>query len=402
MQVALVPIERIYESPLPVLKPTNPASEVDFESIALEELEFSRSRTLNSLVSSVRHFLKRTSISRRHHAVVWLRLQHTDDLQGDGDTGLHVEWSRVLCLSTFKAGAWRLFFLNARSCDIDKKGPVFRVRKQLNVDEEGTALWRFRHAHHHSTLLDQFRYHMDDFLRFWRHLVHYLGRHELRNYHLRLVQPRGQFEVQIFVKRDQSETTLRQRTACLSCPVSDDTGSSDSDIETQRALTQAVHWADTPLSRTWIDAKLRPSFVVTPKRHVERLDELTNEETLDMLCAIVAIICFDNDEAAFAAVTDSGDLTLVSASNELRQRFRSVVINQGSCRNLAHLHAKIRFRTKDWQRRIDDWSGKPEGEKVGKLRRIASLVTKKEVLHGFVGGRLSSSVQGQAPRGPSF
>jgi diadenosine tetraphosphate (Ap4A) HIT family hydrolase len=70
-------------------------------------------------------------------------------------------------------------------------------------------------------------------------------------------------------------------------------------------------------TNVWIDAKGRRALIFTPKRHVERVSELSPEEWVDLLGLV----------ARFATGATRA------------------VINHGSLQNHAHLHLKLFFRS---------------------------------------------------------
>lgn len=71
--------------------------------------------------------------------------------------------------------------------------------------------------------------------------------------------------------------------------------------------------------RVWIDKRLRPMFVVTPRAHVERLSAL--------------------DDAALCALFHDARATLQRECGT--PRCDALRLNLGDFRNVAHLHLKV-------------------------------------------------------------
>lgn len=97
--------------------------------------------------------------------------------------------------------------------------------------------------------------------------------------------------------------------------------------------------------RIWLDAKGRPMVVVTPKRHVDRLAQLSGEE----LCCLW--------RSALWATTQELGLP----------DFQSMIVNHGDNRNHAHLHLKVRIQERLWRGAQQGWSA----ERRAKLEVLA-------------------------------
>ncbi|KAH3765166.1 hypothetical protein Pelo_2998 [Pelomyxa schiedti] len=99
---------------------------------------------------------------------------------------------------------------------------------------------------------------------------------------------------------------------CISCVT-------EGNVVSQNALI-----LETEFSRCWIDAQGRPKIIITPKRHLGSIHELTEPEAIDMFAA-VQTVC--------------GSFHM--------EKLHSIVINNGNYRNHEHLHAKVNM--KDFQ-----------------------------------------------------
>nr|ADE76392.1 unknown [Picea sitchensis] len=77
-------------------------------------------------------------------------------------------------------------------------------------------------------------------------------------------------------------------------------------------------FSDQPYVQCCLDAKARPGFIVTPLRHVDRMSELDDEEMYYLWWVGVQAL-----------------------RNEGFSMFKSMILNHGCYRNVAHLHLKI-------------------------------------------------------------
>ena len=83
-----------------------------------------------------------------------------------------------------------------------------------------------------------------------------------------------------------------------------------------------------------MDAKWRPSFVITPKRHIELLEELTDDELHQLWLDCVEIL--EKETAAAAAYMPAPAPFEEGKQQQGRPRIRweELVINQRNYRNL--------------------------------------------------------------------
>ena len=80
---------------------------------------------------------------------------------------------------------------------------------------------------------------------------------------------------------------------------------------------------DTALARVWLDAQARPLMIVTPRRHVNGMDEMDSAEI----------------GALWAGV--GATLALEWRDKEFPPSFSEVVLNVGRFRNIEHAHVKV-------------------------------------------------------------
>lgn len=104
---------------------------------------------------------------------------------------------------------------------------------------------------------------------------------------------------------------------CISCDINN-------------ALSQAALVKENPTTRIWLDAQLREMLVVTPRNHIERLSEMTDEEMTEFWHDTQTIL------------------------EEEGCRWRTMIINHGKYRNHSHLHMKINIEKEDWAQCIEN------------------------------------------------
>jgi diadenosine tetraphosphate (Ap4A) HIT family hydrolase len=103
--------------------------------------------------------------------------------------------------------------------------------------------------------------------------------------------------------------------------------------------------------RYWHDAKGRALFVVTPKRHVHNLKELSKEEIYQLWSGSVQIL------------TDMGC--------DAKEDLRDMILNAGVDRNHEHLHLKVRVTGRGFERARRKWSER-RNRMVDKLKTFAN------------------------------
>lgn len=112
-------------------------------------------------------------------------------------------------------------------------------------------------------------------------------------------------------------------------------------------------FSDQPYVQCCLDAKARPGFIVTPLRHVDRMSELDDEEMYYLW--LVGVRALRNDGLSM---------------------FKSMILNHGCYRNVAHLHLKIWVDPQLHSAARERWS---EAKKMlwGRLECLATLLYEK-------------------------
>ncbi|KAJ3094624.1 hypothetical protein HDU97_007862 [Phlyctochytrium planicorne] len=93
---------------------------------------------------------------------------------------------------------------------------------------------------------------------------------------------------------------------------------------------------DESLCRIWLDAQARGMIVVTPKRHVGGLDEMTEDEIFDLWKTV-------------------GEVTTMWLDQSSPASFKRIVLNAGTFRNIAHAHVKVYMFAEDFSNRLSRW-----------------------------------------------
>ncbi|KAI8832004.1 hypothetical protein BC829DRAFT_101380 [Chytridium lagenaria] len=91
-------------------------------------------------------------------------------------------------------------------------------------------------------------------------------------------------------------------------------------------------------ARSWMDAQARPMVVVTPRRHVGGMDEMTDEEIVGLWGMVGEVV----------------GLWVESPASQV-SRFKRIVLNAGTFRNIEHAHVKVYFETMDFISRMSSW-----------------------------------------------
>lgn len=136
------------------------------------------------------------------------------------------------------------------------------------------------------------------------------------DFHMRL-RPFHRQGLTIYVQYDNDDerSDPPQTSLCISCDMNN-------------PLSKSSLLEEHSTTRIWLDGQLRNKLIVTPRRHIEKLSEMTQEEMLD-----------------FWRVTQ--------VFLEQRQcPWQSMILNHGNYRKHAHLHMKINIKPEYWNRSI--------------------------------------------------
>ncbi|RIA84541.1 hypothetical protein C1645_412132 [Glomus cerebriforme] len=141
-----------------------------------------------------------------------------------------------------------------------------------------------------------------------------------------------------YVKIIQSDPTRhppRKTVNCISCDTESETNKiSKLPYPTTTREEVSIH------HNLWVDAKARSMFIITPKRHVERLSECNDQEIFSMFLLATQIIEQE---------------TRLSNANWNGIRFLRMTLNHGNARNVEHLHLKIKISNKDFNHFQNCW-----------------------------------------------
>jgi diadenosine tetraphosphate (Ap4A) HIT family hydrolase len=107
-------------------------------------------------------------------------------------------------------------------------------------------------------------------------------------------------------------------------------------------LSQLSLIKQNPTTCIWLDAQVRNNLIVTPRRHIERLSEMTEEE----------MVQFWSD--AYVVLEEEGC------------EWQSMVLNHGKYRKHFHLRMKITIEQNQWNQFIK----KKYGEKIQQMRHL--------------------------------
>ncbi|CAG8553309.1 5792_t:CDS:1 [Funneliformis caledonium] len=119
-----------------------------------------------------------------------------------------------------------------------------------------------------------------------------------------------------------------KRHNCLSCDKESETY-----IFSSLAYPSSTREEVSICHNSWFDAKARSMFIITPKRHVERLSDCNDQEIFSMFLLAVQII---EQETRLSNAPWNGI------------RFAGMTLNHGNARNIEHLHLKIKINNRDF------------------------------------------------------
>ncbi len=130
------------------------------------------------------------------------------------------------------------------------------------------------------------------------------------------------------IQSDPTRSPPSKRQNCISC----DTESETNKIS-RLAYPSTTREEVSICHNLWLDAKARSMFIITPKRHVERLSDCNDHEIFSMFLLAVQVI---EQETRLSNAYWNGI------------RFIGMILNHGNSRNLEHLHLKIRIKGSDF------------------------------------------------------
>ncbi|KNC54362.1 uncharacterized protein AMSG_10355 [Thecamonas trahens ATCC 50062] len=109
----------------------------------------------------------------------------------------------------------------------------------------------------------------------------------------------------------------------------------------------------------WLDAKGRPMWVVTPRRHVDALSECTAAEKMAIF--------------QLAATGLGASVAAAMAKEPAGFRFSTLKLNHGTYRNWEHLHLKISLHGSNWRQVAEAVAASLPGERTDLLDRLDTL-----------------------------
>ncbi|UJR23599.1 hypothetical protein I4U23_026588 [Adineta vaga] len=189
--------------------------------------------------------------------------------------------------------------------------------------------------------------------------------YNLINFHLKIQHHRtktNQFNVFVFYGDDQVEHEPEPVSICSSCDIGHE-------LSRTTLLSEQKH------TYAWLDFRNRSKLILTPKRHVERLSELND----------------DNDEME-AFWRDTVEVIDRECDQISELNYPLLAINHGTFRKHAHMHLKIDLTKEIWETKIVP-RHRDRIERLGQLLKQTELVKdcftqqhlEKEIQKGVVG-----------------
>jgi len=196
---------------------------------------------------------------------------------------------------------------------------------------------------------------------FFRQLVRLIEQeYHLENFHLKIQHNRkkiDQMEVYIFCGDDHIKQQAEPVSICSSC-------------DATHELSRATLLSEQQYTYAWLDFRNRSKLIITPKRHVERLSDLKdeNKEMEAFWYDTVQVIDRECDHI-----------------NELN--YPVLAINHGTFRKHAHMHLKIDITKDIWETKIVP-RHKEKIEYLGQLLKQTELISAC-----FTGKHLQEEIQ---------
>ena len=182
---------------------------------------------------------------------------------------------------------------------------------------------------------------------YFRMLLHFIEDElNLVNFQLKIhstCQPLEQLKIMMIYSENQERKEFDCASTCISC-------------DSMHPLSQATLLSENIFTYGWLDFRLRQKLILTPKRHVQRLSELRDEN------GEMSAFWFDA-------------IQLITAESQLKLdgHFPVLSINQGTFRKHEHLHLKMDLDQEFWDRVIVDKYQK-QLESVGTFLRQIELI----------------------------
>jgi diadenosine tetraphosphate (Ap4A) HIT family hydrolase len=169
-------------------------------------------------------------------------------------------------------------------------------------------------------------------------------------------------EVFVFCGEDQIEQESEPVSICSSCDVTHE-------------LSQATLLSEQQYTYAWLDFRNRSKLILTPKRHIERLSELGDE---------------NGEMEAFWR--DTVEVIDRECDNITELNYPVLALNHGTFRKHAHMHLKIDITKDIWETKIIP-RHKEKIEYLGQLLKQTALVSacfterhlQQEIQKGVIG-----------------
>lgn len=187
----------------------------------------------------------------------------------------------------------------------------------------------------------------------------------LVNFHLKIQHNRkklDQLEVFVFCGDDHIKQEVEPVSVCCSCDVTHE-------------LSRTTLLSEQKYTYAWIDCRNRPKLILTPKRHIERLSELVDE---------------NGEMEAFWR--DTVEVIDRECDNISELNYPALSLNHGTFRKHAHMHLKIDVPKDVWETNIVP-RHKEKIEYLGQLLKQTTLVSacfterhlQQEIQKGVIG-----------------
>ncbi|CAF1604549.1 unnamed protein product [Didymodactylos carnosus] len=179
--------------------------------------------------------------------------------------------------------------------------------------------------------------------------------YNIRDFHLEL-QQQSSLDLYIYYKDSKEKQGPHRTTVCISCDKT-------TELFSITLISEQQH------TRAWFDGRNRPKLILTPIRHLHRLSEMTDKE--------FSSFWFD---AVTLADREFGD-----------EIWSSMIVNHGVYRTHEHLHLKINFDKRVWQKAVQNWSE----ERKDKIQEMQQLLEQKDIYEKCFGSKKTNKYGGK-------